>query len=282
MSISDYFNLFLAQIRLHRLPVRKMLCADRPRGFRRSFEVLGFNACTTAHPLPNLSFNFFPSLKFGAFIIETLAWPICSSLCSSDLNEQQQIPFKVWLNLSLCERHNQIHSFGFWSQGKRNGECRVTCPERDVRLLRAYYENDRPQGSIFFSRGFISGAWDGCLPRCYIDIIIWEKSWLLTIILAGLGWLEMEMEKLIWHGCQLELWGGYPPTDFMCKWQCWGPWALRKWRGWCCCLAGALAHADVSTADLQPFWLPNVYNFNKLFAEIKRKLELGMSLEFIS
>ena len=67
------------------------------------------------------------------------------------------------------------------------------------------------QISSFYSRGFSSGAWGGCLPRCYIDIIICEKNWLLSVILGRLGWLYMEMKKLIWQGCHaVRSFGGYP------------------------------------------------------------------------
>ena len=39
----------------------------------------------------------------------------------------------------------------------------------------------------FYSRGFTSGAWGGYLPVRCIDNRIWEKIWLLSCILDGLG-----------------------------------------------------------------------------------------------
>ena len=45
-----------------------------------------------------------------------------------------------------------------------------------------------------------SGAYGGCVPKCYIDNRIWKKNWLLSIILGGHSWQYMEIENLIWKG----------------------------------------------------------------------------------
>ena len=67
----------------------------------------------------------------------------------------------------------------------------------------------------FYSRGAC-----GCLPRCFIDTIIWEKNWLLSIT----GWIglgthgdgEDDLARVPARALGLAI-----RADFMCKWQCW-------------------------------------------------------------
>ena len=50
--------------------------------------------------------------------------------------------------------------------------------------------------SLELFNNLYSGAC-GCLPRCYLSVIIWEKNWLFPIIDWGVGWLYIEMERPI-------------------------------------------------------------------------------------
>ena len=58
---------------------------------------------------------------------------------------------------------------GYVQDGRREGECIVNCPEKDIRMLKASYYNDRPEGFVVLERedaswreGFcLDGRWDG-------------------------------------------------------------------------------------------------------------------------
>ena len=58
---------------------------------------------------------------------------------------------------------------GCVENGRREGECSVTCLENGIRMLRASYYNDRPEGFVTLERddgswreGFcLDGQWDG-------------------------------------------------------------------------------------------------------------------------
>ena len=71
-----------------------------------------------------------------------------------------------------------------------------------------------------YSWGFNFGAQGGCLPNV-AEISSFGRKTSCSLLLYGLGWLYMEMENLIWQGCQLELSAGlFILADFSCKCQC--------------------------------------------------------------
>ena len=83
---------------------------------------------------------------------------------------------KVWVGVG--ETGGEFK--GYVEEGKREGECVVTCPKENIRMLKGSYYNDKPEGFVVLERedgslreGFcIDGRWDGLVREFDDDRVI--------------------------------------------------------------------------------------------------------------
>ena len=89
---------------------------------------------------------------------------------------------------------------GYVEDGRREGECIVTCPDHNIRMLKASYYNDRPEGFVVLERedgswreGFcLDGKWDGLVREFDDDRVIKFVGRYKDGLPVGNCWLRMK------------------------------------------------------------------------------------------
>ena len=101
---------------------------------------------------------------------------------------------KVWVSLE-----NGGEFKGYVEDGKREGECIVTCPDHKIRMMKASYYNDRPEGFVLIEKedgswreGFcLDGRWDGLVREFDDDRMIRFVGRYKDGLPVGNCWLRM-------------------------------------------------------------------------------------------